>query len=279
MTMPDVTTSRAHTGLAEVLMPVDLSPLGWRMFTLAGRVSAVFDVPRRILHVDTASPWRTEGSSKHRAVPAPNGMRVDVEVIAARTPVDGILRAVADDESALVAMSTHGHTGAAELALGSTTEELLRRWRGSMLLAGPKYQISPVPFSRIVLCVDPSGRTSETLLRDVQTWATRFDVAVQVLTVQEQSPYAELDLILDGNDRLDAIVEAVCTDDRTARLVRLSSSRPAVDIVKYVDATPGTLVAMATHASPPAARMLLGSTAMAVVRHTSSPVLMRRLGT
>jgi len=279
MTMPDVTKTKPQTDFAEVLMPVDFSGLSWRMFTLAGRVSAVFDVPRRVLHVDTASPWRDEEASRHQAVPTPNGMRIDVEVIAARTPVDGILRAVGDDESALIAMSTHGHTGAAELALGSTTEDLLRRWRGSMLLAGPKYEISPVPFSRIVLCVDPSGRTSETLLRDVRAWAARFDVAVQVLSVREDSPYTELDLILDGNERLDAIVEAVCTDDRTAQLVRLSSNRPAVDIVKYADSTPGTLIAMATHASSPAARVLLGSTAMAVVRHASSPVLMHQLGT
>ena len=279
MTAADVITTAQRTGFAQVLMPIDFSPLSWRVLTLAGRLCAVFEVPRHVLHVDTASPWRDQGTSTRHAVLAPSGARLDVTVLAARTPVEGILRAAGDDESALVVMSTHGRTGAAELAMGSTAEELLRCWRGPLLLAGPKYTIAPVPFRRIVLCVDPATRLPHALLTDVQAWAARFDIPVEVLTIQDRSPDVDLDVILSHNENLERIVDVLSTDDRPARLIRLTSGRPAQDIVRYVDATPGTVVAMATHASAAPTRIVLGSTAMAVLRRTSSPVLVRRFTT
>jgi nucleotide-binding universal stress UspA family protein len=279
MTMPDVaSTATLQTGFAQVLMPVDFSPLSWRVLTLAGRLSAVFDTPRRVLHVDTASPWRDEGAGGLRTVLAPTGARIDVEVIAASTPAEGIIRATGE-EPALVVMSTHGHTGVAELAMGSTAEELLRQWRGPLLLAGPRYTVSPVPFRRIVLCVDPAMNVPTSLVDDVKAWSDRFDLPVHVLTVQDRSPDVDFELLLTKNQRLNDVVEAVSTDERPARLVRLTSARPAQDIVKYADATPGTVVAMATHASHAATRMVLGSTAFAVLRHASSPVLVRRFTT
>ena len=279
MTTSQTAPTVMQTDFTRVLMPVDFSPLSWRVLTLAGRLSAVFDAPRNIVHIDTASPWRSEGASSLRGVTAPTGAHVEVEVVAARTPPEGIVRAAGDSESTLVVMSTHGHSGAAELALGSTAEALLRHWQGPLLLAGPSYTISPVPFRRIVLCVDPATEVPQRLIDVVKAWSTRFDLSVVVLTVQDQAPDADFEIVLAHNERLEKVLDAVSSDERPAQIVRLTSGRPAHDIVKYVDASPGTVVAMATHARHAATRAVLGSTAMTVLRHSTSPVLMRRFGT
>jgi nucleotide-binding universal stress UspA family protein len=277
MTALTPSLAELSTHFAQVVVPVDFSPLSWRALTEAGRVARAFGVPLRVVHVDTASPWLDEGV--HQLVPrdAPNGQPVEVTVVAATTPTDGILRVLGDDESSLLVMSTHGHTAATELATGSVAEALLRRWQGPMLLAGTRFRAAPVPFRRIVVCVDPRlTAVSESLAQDVLAWASVFQVPVEVLSVVEPEPAADFESILRENERIQAAADAVSTNEHVARLVRLEGNRPAKDIARYADAVDGTLVALPTHARTPSARFVLGSTAVSILRHTASPVLVRR---
>lgn len=280
MTTPSASARSLTTCYAQVVVPVDFSPLSWRALTLAKRMARAFAVPLHVVHVDTSSPWLDEGINSLVVRNGPAGVPVDVDVVAARTPVDGILRALGDDEGSLLVMSTHGHSAAAELATGSTADALLRSWHGPMLLAGPRYRVSPVPFRRIVLCVDPASMVaSPALVGDVQDWAAVYDIPMEVLAVVDPTPLSDFDEILGQNERLEAAASALSTDDRVAKVVRLEGTRPGQDIARYVDAVDGTLVALATHARPPSARVVLGSTAISVLRHVTSPALVRRFPT
>jgi nucleotide-binding universal stress UspA family protein len=280
MTAPTTVPHELTTCYAQVVLPVDFSPLSWHVLTLANRMSRAFGVPRRIVHVDTSSPWLDEGVNELVVEKGLAGGPVQVDVVASRTPADGILRVLGDDEGSLLVMSTHGHTGAAELATGSTAEALLQRWHGPMLLAGPRFRVSPVPFRRLVLCVDPdSTTTSPELDADVTAWATRFDIPIEVLAVVDPTPPSDFNRLLGQNQRLEEAVAALSSEDRVAKLVRLTGNRPGRDIARYVDSVDGTLVALPTHARPRSARVVLGSTAMAVLRHVTSPALVRRFPT
>lgn len=280
MTAPVVSTRELTTSFSQVVVPVDFSPLSWRALTQGGRMARAFGVPCRVVHVDTSSPWLDEGAHRLVLRSAPGGIRVGVDVVAARSAADGIMRVLGDDEAALLVMSTHGHTAASEITSGSTAEALLRRWRGPILLAGPNYRIAPVPFRRIVFCVDPDSTASSPLLiDDVVAWASTFTVPIEVLSVVDPLLQSDFEAILRQNERLEAVVESLSNDDRNARLVRLEGSRPAQDIARYVDAVEGTLVALPTHARTPSARLVLGSTAIAVLRHVTSPMLVRRFPT
>jgi len=279
MTTPSRTLSDLTTRYAQVVVPVDFSPLSWRMVILATRMSKTFEAPRRFVHVDTASPWLDEGMSRLELRTTPSGGTASVDVIAARTVVDGIIRALGDDEASLLLMSSHGHTGVTELATGSTTTAVLRQWRGPLVLAGPNYKVSAVPFRRIVYCIDPTSSTnSPELAADVRAWAAAFDIPVEVLAVLSD-PLTDYDTIVSLNRRLDEAADLVSTDQRPATIVRLEDARPGRNIATYADLVDGTLLAMATHARPAAARAVLGSTAMAVLRHATSPMLVRRLTT
>ena len=277
MTVPSATQTELATTYAQVVVPTDFSPLSWRVLTLATRMSRAFGAPRQVIHVDTASPWLDEGSHSLVVGDGPAGASVGVEVIAARKAADGIVRALGDDEGSLLVMSTHGHAAPAELVTGSTAEDVLRRWHGPILLAGPRYRLAAVPFRRIVLCIDPmSAAVPAELIDDVKGWAARFDVPIEVLVIVEHEPSADFESILRQNERLEAAADAISTDERVAKLVRLEGTHPGRDIARYCDAVDGTLLALATHARRPSARAVLGSTALSVLRHVKSPVLVRR---
>lgn len=280
MTAPSVSRPDLNTCFSQVVVPVDFSPRSWRVLTLARRMEHAFGVPRRVVHVDTSSPWIDEGSCQLVLREGPFGSPVEVAVVAARTPADGIVRLLGDDEASLLVMSTHGHTAAAEMTTGSTAEAILRRRRGPMLVAGPRYRVSPVPFRRIVLCVDPaSTATSPALAADVTAWAAAFEIPIEVLAVADVAAPTDLDTILAQEERLDAMAASLSDDARVAKVVRLEANRPGPAIARYVDATDGTLVALPTHARTPSARLLLGSTAVSVLRHVTSPMLVRRFPT
>lgn len=280
MTAPILSSEDLTTCFAQVVVPVDFSPLSWRAVTEAGRVARAFGVPHRVVHVDTSSPWVDEGAHQLVSRTTPGGELVEVTVVAARTAADGILRVLGDDEGSLLVMSTHGHTAAAEIATGSTAETLLRRWHGPMLLVGPRFRVAPVPFRRIVVCVDPkSTAVSTSLANDVLAWASVFNISIEALSVVEPTPPADFEAILRENEHMQAAADAFSTDEHVARVVRLEGNRPGQDIAHYVDAVEGSVVALATHARTPSARFVLGSTAVAVLRHSASPVLVRRFPT
>ncbi|HET6818668.1 MAG TPA: universal stress protein [Mycobacteriales bacterium] len=274
-----MTRSKVATSFAQVVLPVDFSPRSWRVLSLATRMAHAFGVPRHVLHVDTSSPWLDEGSHAMVVGNGPAGGRVKVDVVAARSAADGIV-SLLDQEQSLLVMSTRGHNVATELVTGSTADGVLHRWHGPMLLAGPRYQISPVPFRRVVLCLDPEFSGMPTALaEDVQALATAFDLPIEVLAIMDRGPEADYHSILRQNLRLEEATEALSADERVVRLVRLTGTHPGRDITQYVEAKTGTLVALTTHARPPLARVLFGSTAMAVIRHVTSPVLVRRFPT
>ena len=277
MTAPSTSQKQLTTCFSQVVVPIDFSPLSWRVLVQADRLARAFGVPRKVVHIDTSSPWVDEGAHELTLRTAPSGGSVEVTVVAARTPVDGIVRALGDDEGALLVMSTHGHAAATEIAVGSTAEEMLRRWRGPMVLAGPNYRVAPVPFRRLVLCVDPDSTVvCSELVEDVAAWAATFHLPVEVLAVVDPTPPEDLELVLRQNERLEGVVETLSASDLVVRQVRLEGTRPGQDIARYVNAVDGTLVALATHARTPSARFVLGSTAVSVLRHTTSPVLVRR---
>ena len=276
MTISIRTPSEATTTCYEqVVVPVDFSPLSWRSLSLANSISSAFGIPRRLVHVDTSSPWLDEGASRLTLKATPSGEPVDIEVVAARTPESGILRVLDETPSSLLVISTHGHTAGAELALGSTAEQLLRNWSGPVYAVGPRYRPTARVPRRIVVCADPTVSPPTGLITDVRALADRFGVPVRLLTVSNYSAVTDIELIRDDQQRLNQLADVLEYGGLPASIVRVHGGRCAHEIVQYADQQPGTVVAMATHAHALPGRLVLGSVAMAVLRQTTSPVLLR----
>ena len=268
-------TELSTTCYQQVVVPIDFSTHSWLALSLANSMSYAFGIPRRLVHIDTASPWLDEGASRLMLKATPSGEPVDVEVLAARTPEDGILRVLDEVPSSLLVISTHGHSAAAELALGSTAEQVLRMWPGPVFAVGPRYRpVSQLP-RRIVVCVDPAVSPPTGLMTDVRALADRFAVPVRLLTVSNYSAVTDIELIRDDQQRLNQLADVLGRDGLPASIVRVHGGRPAHEIVQYADQQPGTVIALATHAHSLPGRLVLGSVAMSVLRQATSPVLLR----
>jgi nucleotide-binding universal stress UspA family protein len=260
------------TCFAQVLTPVDFSPASWLPVSLAGRLAAQCGARHRVLHVDTASPWRGEAAGELRVEAAPGGRHVEVDVLAGCTPADGIIRVLGETAPSLLVMSTHGHTAVAESILGSTTEQVLHRWDGPIVALGPVYRDAP-DLRRIVVGIEPSLPLPGQLLEDVRAWSAWLDLPVTVFGVTSDTlrPERVRDL-----EQLEKAAVAVSQPGRPAGVATFGSGSVPGNIVEFADAEPGTLIAVATHVRSLATRMVLGSVAMAVCRRSSSPVLLRR---
>ena len=271
MTAPTRMPLDLSTCYAQVLVPVDFSSLSWTSLSAAIALAHGFGIPYRVVHIDTSWPWPDLQPRNRTLHVAPNGQRVPVEVIAARTAADGIVQLLGDDESSLLVMSSHGHTAAAELALGSTAEDVLRRWQGAVVLTGPHYRTTRPAVTRIVAAIPPFGELSAALATDLRGWAEWFAVPMQVVTVMDAASMGYD--FEQGREQLLYLIESAQAIG--ADPVPLHGSRTAHELVTYANAQPGTLLAMAPRVKTATAQLVLGSVSKAVLRHATNPVLFR----
>lgn len=66
------------------------------------------------------------------------GAEVDIQVVMASDPSDGILGIAEEGNADLIAMTTHGMTGLKPTLVGSVAASVLRQWHGLLLLRRPE---------------------------------------------------------------------------------------------------------------------------------------------
>lgn len=67
-----------------------------------------------------------------------SGAEVDIQVVMASEPADGILGVAEQAKADLIAMTTHGMTGVRPTLVGSVAAQVLRKWHGAVLLRRPE---------------------------------------------------------------------------------------------------------------------------------------------
>jgi nucleotide-binding universal stress UspA family protein len=264
--------SDAERPYSDIAVPVDFSSLGWRVLPLAEQLGQAFSAPVHLLHVDTSSPWSDADPEQLRLRATPFQRPVDVEVVPDHDVALGVARALMGRRS-LVVMGSHGRTGAAEMFIDSYTEAILRAVDGAVVVAGPHFREGRVPLRRIVWCLD-LDQPPPSLVDDVTGWGRHLGVAIELLTVSATGAGAD-DEVAQQQRRLALMADRLNADGLKASAVVLSGSRPGHTIVDYVNETPGTVTALATHARAAATRAVVGSVGMKVVRHAHGPVLLR----
>jgi nucleotide-binding universal stress UspA family protein len=149
------------------------------------------------------------------------------------------------------------------------------------VVTGPAYDATTREVSRVVLCVAPTVDPPPQLLEDVRLWGRQFHVPIKVLMVTDRPSAIAFDfeLIRAQVRRMEPVAESLATEGQEVDLAHLQGGGAVHEIVTYADAQPGTVLAMATHARPPASRFFLGSGAIGVLRRTKCPVLLRRYPT
>lgn len=207
------------------------------------------------------------------------------------TPAEAILDAAGKDRETLIAMATHGRTGAQRWLLGSVAEKVLRGTVNPLFLVRAA-AAKPSPekiIDSIVVPLDGSP-LAEKILPTVTHWARALDLEVTLIRAFEfptSAYYSSEEDLLDYDAFFQQARREAAgylkekADALVAQGVRAVSTRTlegpaAAEIIGYTGAAPRAVVAMSTHGRSGVQRWMLGSVTEKVVRYGADPVLLVR---
>ncbi|WP_324662922.1 universal stress protein [Haloarcula sediminis] len=282
-----------------ILVPTDESDHAERAADHAALLAGAFDATVHLLTVVDieagAGPFSAGGVDKnyierqmtdHREALAEREADLNVPVetsVATGAPSEGILDYVEDNQIDLVVMGTHGRSGLRRYLTGSVAERVVR--------------LSPVPvltvratetgtvgsgYGDILVPTDGSERAAAAVGHAIAVAGAFGSTvhAVSVVNVGDIATGADVtvprDLLAEFEDAAAEATEAVAREAEDAGLdavTEVRTGRPKQDLLEYITDRDIDLVVMGTHGRTGLDRVLLGSTAEALLRRAEVPVL------
>ena len=200
-------------------------------------------------------------------------------VVVDRDPAGAIHEAVRKLQNAVACMATHGRARSAAL-LGSVATDVVTRGRDPLVLVCP-YMGPPRHGSAVVACVDDSP-AAVVLVAVAVRWADLLGERCVVLTVAEDAPEPVTGRPVrrrfgpagDAEGYLGRLVEPLRADGHQVEpVVRYDPVSVWGGLYRYLNDHPAALVATNTRSWAGVRRLVLGSVAATIVRHSPSPVL------
>ena len=209
----------------------------------------------------------------HHVTPSIGCAGIEVSsTVEAGDPDSWIVSVAEKEPGTLIAMSTHGRSGAARLILGSITNKVLHSTNAPVLVLRPRDGEAPAPEAELKHVIVPldGSPLAEQVLPHVVSLAQALGLTVTLLRVpshhQSGPPVNYLAKIGEKLER--AGLPSVKS--------RIIGGHPAETIVSVARETPHSMVAMTTHGRSGIKRWVLGSVTDHVVRHCGEPVLVIR---
>ncbi len=186
-------------------------------------------------------------------------------------PAETILSTAEEARATLIAMSTHGRTGASRWLFGSVAEEVLRSAPVPLLLTRsfPAAGAGPIP-KRILVPIEP-GDVSLKVLDPAIELATVFGAHIVLLHVMPDGPAYG-----DPVNQVREAFERFRTAGLTVEPV-LRRGDAAEEILSVARDQKVELIAMATHGRTGVSRLVAGSVAEKVTRGSQAPILLVRV--
>jgi len=198
------------------------------------------------------------------------------------SPAEAILGHAADHDVDLVCMGTHGRSGLGRYLTGSVAERVLRQASVPVMTVRATDEGDAAGYDELLVPTDGSER-AEAAVEHALAIAERFDSRVHVVSVVNVGDIAtgsEMGipdgLLAELEAGASDATESVANEARAAGLDAVTSvsvGRPKRDLLAYVEDNDIDLVCMGTHGRTGLNRVLVGSTAEALVRHCTIPVL------
>ena len=202
---------------------------------------------------------------------------------------EAIVEEAERDGATLIAMSTHGRSGAGRWLLGSVADKVLHAASAPLLLYRPRAdRRQGAEFSTIVVPLDGSPM-AETVLPHAEALAGAMGLGVHLIRVTSTliEYYAGEgfytypgDLIAEMDREALRYLEAKSAELKKRGVRKVTTQHltgaVAIQIVDAVKNLPGSLVAISSHGRSGVGRWVLGSVADRVVSGAGSPVLVVR---
>ena len=175
---------------------------------------------------------------------------------------DGILHGAADARADLIAIGTHGRSGAGRALLGSVTEDVLRHSTLPVLTVRERSVLQP--FRRIAVALDDSICAERAL-----------DFALQIAT-EDAAGLHLFHLAGGGFDLSKASRRVPDSVPSVSTYYEYDAGDAGLAICAFAERIKADLVAVGSHGRKGIARAFLGSVAETTVRHSPCPVLVAR---
>lgn len=283
----------------KILVPLDGSSLAEQILPYARVFAEAFGIPMELLRVsdpDIRTPFWPPLPAKEYlqqiAAPLPKSLRVD-SVEESGKPAEVIVERAKSDPACIIAMATHGMSGARRWLLGSVASRVAHTTTNPLLFIRPAEageQAGRPELKIVFVPLDGSG-LAEKILPHVVELAKRMKLEVhlvraytlpadayivgdgvymQALAQQREVIQKEAEEYLAGKieqlraEGLDHVVSTAIEGD------------PAGEIIDLAQRTPNNLIAMSSHGKSGIAQWVLGSVAEKVIHHSRDPVLVIR---
>jgi nucleotide-binding universal stress UspA family protein len=283
----------------KILVPLDGSRLAEQVLPLVRQFADAFGAEVELLRAkdpDARPPfWPPQASAPYLKDVAtkyfPASARV-IEVDEIGEPAQVILDRAKADPACLIAMATHGMSGARRWLLGSMAAKVAQTAANPLLLVRPLDgdPRAPVALKTIFVPLDGSA-LAEKVLPQACAVARRLDLEMQLVRVYALPPDAYL--VADGviaqgpaqyREELESEAETYLAGkiaglraEGIERVVALVLEGDAAsEIIYLARKTPNSLIAMSTHGRSGIGRWVLGSVAEKVIQHAQDPVLLIR---
>lgn len=184
-------------------------------------------------------------------------------------PAEVIARITTHEPDAAVCMTTHGRGRFGAPLLGSIATEVLHAVDVPVLLVGPHCH-DPQWHRPAHLVACWAGDSSDAILDPACAWADALGMDLSLLCVFHPLDVASS---VDPEAQFAPALARVDRRHRNVATVALRDEVPALSIAEYARTLPATIVALTTRAREGLDRMVLGSVALDVVRHSPCPVL------
>ena len=292
----------------KILLTTDFSKESLRAFGPIGRMAQDTGAEIRLLHVlpvvqqdllaGTGYPFALPDLDREIEVAQqqidrlagtlPPGVRVTTHVVSGHGVAEHIVAHAKTEGVDLIAHSTHGRTGLRRLALGSIAEAVLQRAEVPTLAfpASESERVrDPEMPLRILLPTDLS-EASLLPLRVLSDWELLEKAQLHVLNVVPEltviphgSPMAPPMPAPDTAERLSSAKDAVaamCSDQpelASASQTVLADQDAAQAVARYATDNEIDWITLSTHGRTGWRKLVLGSVAGAILRHSPVPVL------
>ena len=283
---------------SKILVPLDGSHVSEQILPYARLFADAYGIPVELLRIadPAARPpfWPAETSGQYlKKIAAENFSGSASTTAEVGAPATVIVDHAKTDPSCLIAMATHGISGARRWLLGSVTSKIVQTAANPLLLIRPTHTpdaLRPVKMGQIFVPLDGSGLAEKTLphacsltkrlnleIQLVRVYSLPLDAYVVADGVIAQGPaqYSE-EFARHAQDYLDGKVAGLRADGFKRVVAIAIEGDAAGEIIDLASKTPNSLIAMSTHGRSGIGRWVLGSVAEKIIQHAHNPVLLIR---
>jgi nucleotide-binding universal stress UspA family protein len=283
----------------KILVPLDGSSLAEQILPHARIFAETYGIPVELLRVndpDIRTPFWPPlpgGEYLQRIAGAlPRSLRVDC-VEESGKPAAVIVERAKSDPACIIAMATHGLSGARRWLLGSVASRVAHTTTNPLLFIRPAEageKATRIELKIVFVPLDGSG-LAEKILPHVITLAKRMKLEVHLVRVYTlpadayivgngvymQALTQQREVIQkEAEDYLAGKVEELRCEGLDQVISTAIEGDPAGEIIDLAQRTPNNLIAMSSHGKSGIAQWVLGSVAEKVIHHSRDPVLVIR---